>query len=167
MEKEALIRFIEEAFNGVEQPKQLTLHVAEARDDYDYDHDLEHRRKDYVGRWQDVPEEHLKECDCALSYLDKVGMRFYLPAYMTWYLKFFGNKKEVYLDSVLYALDNDPHTPGLAEYHKERFSLFNDLQRKACALFVKYCAEDTTGFTDSNFAKKKYERYWSKYDKND
>ena len=165
MGKEELIRFIEKAFDGVEQPKQLTLHVAEAHDDYDYDHDLEHRRKDYIGRWQEVPEEHLKECSCALSYLDKVGMRFYLPAYMVWYLRSFDEKDGVPTDGVLYSLDPDSNHPRLAEYQKERFSLFNDLQLKACALFVKYCAEDKTGYTDNYFAEKKYERYWFKYNK--
>jgi hypothetical protein len=92
-------------------------------------------------------------------------MRFYLPAYMVWYLKNFGDSNEVLTDHALYSLDNHPNNPGLSAYHRERFSLFSPQQLKACALFVKYCAEDKTDFTDTEFAKTKYENYWSKYEK--
>lgn len=164
MEKEEIIRLIHDAFDGVEQPKEITLHVAEAHDTHDYDHDEEHRKNDFTGPWQEVPSEHIKKCQTALSYVDKTGMRYYLPAYMVWYLRNFGNSREVRSDHTLYSLDHHPADKSLNEYHKERFSLFNPGQLKACALFVKYCAEDQTGFTDSDFAKKKYERYWSQYD---
>ena len=158
-----LIDIIEKAFDGVPQPRDITLHVAEAHDDYDYDHDKEHREKDYIGRWQDVPKEHIRRCQSALSYVDKTGMRFYLPAYMIWYLQNWGTE-EISYDHALYSLDNHSKNAELAEYHKERFSLFTQEQLKACALFVKFCANDETDFTDTDFAKKKYERYWSKHE---
>lgn len=164
MSIEELISLIEQAFDGVPQPEDITLHVAEAHDDYDYDHDIEHRRKDYIGRWQDVPKEHIRKCQSALSYVNKTGMRFYLPAYMLWYLQNCGND-EVWSDHTLYSLDNHAKDPKLAKYHKERFSLFTPEQLRACAAFVKFCANDETDFTDTDFAKKKYERYWSQYEK--
>ena len=55
MDSEDLIDIIENAFDGVTQPDEITLHVAEAHDNYDYDNNLKHRKKDYIGRWQDVP----------------------------------------------------------------------------------------------------------------
>jgi hypothetical protein len=165
MKKEEIIKFIEEVFDGVDQPKEITLHVAEAHDDYDYTHNDTHRKKDYFGPWQEIPSFHIKNCQHALSYLDKIGMRFYMPAYMVWYLKYFGNHQEINCDHTLYSLNYDPNNQGLKDYHKERFSLFTPKQLKACALFLKYCAEDTTNFTDNEFAKKLYERYWSQFDK--
>jgi len=164
MNKNELIQMIKETFEGVEQPKDITLHVAEAHDEYDYDHDEEHRKKDFYGSWQKIPSEDIKECQDALSYVNKVGMRYYLPAYMVWYLNNFGKSEEVYTDHTLYSLDNHPKDPKLSEYHKERFSLFNTKQLQVCALFVKFCAEDQSGFTDTDYAKKKYSRYWSKYE---
>jgi len=160
MDKEALIKIINNAFDGVDAPKEITLHVAEAHDDYDYDNDAEHRKKDFVGNWQDIPAEHLKSCQTALSYVDKVGMRYYLPAYMIWYLRHFGNTDEIEFDHPLYSLDHYPKNETLSKYHIERFSLFTPEQLRACALFVKYCSEDETDFTDAYFAKKKYDRYW-------
>ena len=164
MSIEELIDIIAEAFDGVPQPGDITLHVAEAHDEYDYEHDEEHRKKDYIGRWQDLLQEHIRHCQSALSFVNKTGMRFYLPAYMVWYLRNFG-KDEVVTDHALYSLDNHGKDPKLAEYHRERFSLFTPKQLRACALFIKFCANDDTEFTDTHFAKTKYERYWSKYEK--
>lgn len=163
MQKEALIQFIKETFDGVEQPKDITLHIAEAHDWYDYDHDDIHRKKDFFGRWQDLPSEHIKKCLNALSFLNKEGMRYYLPAHMVWYLENFGNSEEIDRDDTLYSFDNNSDNLELAAYHKERFSLFNRQQLRACALFVKYCSEDKSRFTDTDFAENKYEQYWVQY----
>ena len=163
MNAQQLIEIIEKAFDGVPQPEDITLHVAEAHDDYDYEHNDKHRKKDYIGRWQDIPEEHIRKCQNALSFVDKTGMRFYLPAYMTWYLRRFGTD-DISSDHTIYSLDNHPNDAQLSEYYKERFSLFNPEQLRACALFVKYCADDKTDFTDTDFARKRYERHWLQYE---
>lgn len=164
MEQVKLIGIIEDAFNDVEQPVEITLHVAEAHDNYDYNHNAEHRKKDYIGQWQRIPEDHLRNCTAALSFVDKIGIRFYLPAYMIWYLKNMGNIDAVIPDFPLYALDNNPSDTKLNNYHEERFSLFNSEQLRACALFVKFCANCDSELTDVEFAKKKYERYWCKFE---
>lgn len=163
MDLEDLIKTITEAFDGVPQPERITIHVAEAHDEYDYEHDDEHRQKDFIGRWQDVPHEHIQRCQTALSYVDSIGMRFYLPAYMVWYLLNLRGSA-VTSDHTLYSLNNHPNDPRLLEYHIERFALFNPRQLKTCALFVKYCAEDESGFSDTSFAHGIYKRYWSKFE---
>ncbi|MCR9142308.1 MAG: hypothetical protein NXI24_08645 [bacterium] len=163
MERAELIELIEAAFDGVPQPPELTLHVAEAHDDYDYDRDAEHRRKDHIGRWQDVPWEHIERCTCALSYLDPVGMRYYLPAHMVWYLKNFGSTR-VKFDSVLYLLGYEIGDASSDSHFRDTFSLFSANQLRACALFVKYCAEDETNWTDVEFATQAYIHTWSRFE---
>ncbi|MEZ5536943.1 MAG: DUF6714 family protein [Thiolinea sp.] len=111
-----------------------------------------------------MPWDHISKCQSALSYVDKVGMRFYLPAYMVWYLKNLGGDA-VWTDHTLYSLDDHPQHAQLAEHHRERFSLFTPEQLRACALFVKFCATDEAGFTDTDFAQEKYDSYWSKYER--
>lgn len=165
MQIEEVIRTIEMAFDGVPPPEELTLHAAEAHDDWGYDNDALHRKKDHTGRWQDVPDEHLYNCQHALSYLDKVGMRYYLPAFMSWYLRGYTDQAKVPLDNALYALDPHSGDPRLQDYHKERFSLFNDEQMAACAAFVRYCAEEPTGMADNRFAYDIYFQYWNRYDR--
>jgi hypothetical protein len=162
MKRVDLVSIIEDAFKGVTQPKSITLHVAQAHDDYDYLNNSKHRKNDYIGDWNNVPSEHLAKCRDALSYLDAEGIRFYLPAYMVWVLKDFG--KHDIDDFVLYALDNSPNNKELNDYFKKRFSLLDSKQMRACALFVKYCAEeDPEDLIDVSFARKKFDRFWYQY----
>ena len=167
MLREDLIRIIYQAFDDVEQPKDLTLHVAEAHDAYDYTNDQKHQKKDFIGRWQDLPDAHILECQSALSFVDKIGMRYYLPAYMIWYLKNL-DSEQTWNDHVLYSLDPSLSNPQLSAYHQERFSLFNKEQLKSCALFLKFCFtnSDAIQLSDPSFAQKQYERYWSRFENN-
>ena len=45
MDKEQVIELIQSAFDGVPQPDKLTLHVAEAHDNWDYDNDAIHWKR--------------------------------------------------------------------------------------------------------------------------
>jgi len=166
MNRKELIEVIKKAFEGVVQPSDITIHVGKAYYSYDYSHDSEHRKKDFVGNWLDIPSDHIRQCQSALCYVNKVGMRYYLPAYMVWYLNCVDAYDELNNDSTLYALDNHP-TNALGDYFKERFSLFNAEQLNACALFIKYCATspEMAGYSDIDFAQEKYEGYWSQFEK--
>jgi uroporphyrinogen-III synthase len=163
--REALFKMIQDTFDGVEQPTDITLHVAEAHDAYDYEHDSEHRKNDYIGAWQDVPAAHIKKCHTALSYVNKVGMRYYLPAFMIWYLTHLGTS-EISYDHTLYTLDHHADNEVLSPYFLERFSLFNAAQMQVCALFVKFCFTDDLAiiYSDEDFAKTQYEKYWYQFD---
>tara|TARA_B100001939_G_scaffold283511_1_gene252842 strand:+ start:24265 stop:24759 length:495 start_codon:yes stop_codon:yes gene_type:complete len=161
--QDEVIAKIELAFQGVPQPSEITLHVAEAHDNYDYGQDSEHRKKDFQGPWQEVPEEHIENCQCALTYLDPVGFRFYLPAFMVWYLRHYKNSNKVKLDNALYALETYSGEPRMEQYKQEKFSLFNSDQLAACAAFVAFLADDRSGMTDEEFAERIYYDYWYKY----
>jgi hypothetical protein len=161
-ERHELMVLIREAFDGVERPIELTLHVAEARDDYDYEHDVEHRRRDHEGPWQQILHEHLERCPHALSYLDAVGMRYYLPAFMLWYLEHLGTPR-VRSDGTLYCLNPHHRDPELSRAHRERFARFSAEQLRACARFVKFCATHDE-LTDAPFAEAIYEEHWVAFD---
>ena len=160
MEIEKLIAIIEVAFDGVPQPTRMMLHDAEAWDNYGSCTE-EERKKDNIGCWQDLPFDHVETCQYALPHLDKIGLRFYLPAYMTYYSKSL-DAKGWWFESTLYSLNNHPTNPALSSYHKERFSLFTEVQMKACALFVKFCITDTI-HSDTSFAQEIYDGYWSQH----
>ncbi|MBX2849538.1 MAG: hypothetical protein KTR16_14550 [Acidiferrobacterales bacterium] len=163
MNSEQLCSLIEEAFDGIERPEDITLHVAVAHDNYDYERDALHRKKDHVGRWQDVPHSQLRDCSDGLAHLDKYGLRYYLPAFMIWYVQKH-QSDEVQTDNILYTLDDNPKDDLLSKYHKERFSLFTKKQLNACAKFIKFCANGNDDFADAYFASKKYERFWKQHE---
>ena len=159
--KRQLIKEIEKAFDNVCQPEKITLHVAEAHDDYDYN-DEKYKHLDVRGRWQDVPKEHIEKCQMALNYVDNVGMRYYLPAYMVWYLNKL-DSGEIDSDHALYALNSYSDNKKMSKYFQEIFSLFTHEQLRACAHFVKYCADDESYVTDTDFAKSIYGLYWEQF----
>ena len=164
MNKDKVIEMIESAFEGVPRPLEITLHVAEAHDNYDYGQDAIHRQKDHQGPWQEIPDEHIEECQWALSHVDPVGFRYYLPAFMTWYLRNYTNAAKVMQDHALYALDPCVNDPELRLHKDQRVSLFSKEQLASCAVFVRFLAEDSTGMTDETFADRIYMDFWHQYD---
>src|SRR4051812_37598398 len=90
--REALIAEVTAAFDGVSREDGTTLHEADAIDDWKSDAECRvARRLDTEGRWQNVPDEDIWACCSALSFLDAKGFRYYLPAFMIYGLKHWGD----------------------------------------------------------------------------
>lgn len=140
LNREKIILSIQKAFQGIPAPALLTLHVAEAHDSNDYDHDQTHHKKDHLGNWEDIPEHHLLKCSCALAHLNKEGIQYYLPAYMVWVLKNYEQyrKFDVMIDSVFFTLGTNPVNAPTHDYDVERFSLLTKSQIQCCIDFLQY-----------------------------
>ena len=137
--KRALIEEITAAFNGVERENGVTLHEAMVLDNYGGPSErAEARTKDTETRWQDVPDTDIAFSDAVLSFLDDTGLRYYLPAYISWYLRNIDNEAICYrsntFDSVIFHLTHDPK-------RSERFDLLNKVQRQSIAAFLTFEAE--------------------------
>ena len=87
--KQELIEEITAAFDGVVREDGVSLHEAMVIDDYGSDEErAQARAQDTEARWQDVPDEDIGwRSDVVLSFLDAKGFRYYLPAYLVWFLK--------------------------------------------------------------------------------
>ncbi|MGX5175287.1 DUF6714 family protein [Aliikangiella sp. IMCC44653] len=138
--KSALLEDIKNSFNDVAFPSHLGLHAALAKDNWIKD--VEQLKKitlvqDFNGDWIDVPEEHLeKGWSLAPTYLDSVGVAYYLPAYMVRALNEPTPKK---LSTVLTFVDPTPYRGNeLYNHFCERFSLFGLRKKKACKNFLIY-----------------------------
>jgi hypothetical protein len=80
-EQAEVLAVIDRAFDGVPfpGPTHRSLYQAEAADSYaGCDQSRDHR-----GRWQELPDAHLLDCQCALPFLDADGLHYYLPAIMS------------------------------------------------------------------------------------
>jgi hypothetical protein len=87
--KQALIAEITAAFDGVAREDGVSLHEAGVIDDRgSAEERAEARAKDTESRWQDVPDELIARGHSVLSFLDAKGFRYYIPAYIVWYLKY-------------------------------------------------------------------------------
>ena len=85
VERIQVLAAINAAFDGVRLEDGISLHEAEAIDDYAMsDERTAARAKDTEVDWRDVPTSSLEEMYFVWSYFDGKGFRFYLPAALVW-----------------------------------------------------------------------------------
>jgi hypothetical protein len=106
--RSALVAEITAAFDGVSREDGTTLHEAVALDDWKSTEEQQAaRRLDVEQRWQDVPDEDIFACCSALSFLNEKGFRYYLPAFMVYGLRHWGDDWNGILTSCEYQLLHD------------------------------------------------------------
>ena len=161
---ESLITQIERVFHGVHPPRKITLQVASAHDDYDYDNDDSHRKGDFIGPWQEIPDAHLEKGVWGLAHLDKDGIHYYLPALMTWVLKNYKSANQL-VNFTIYQLAPNREDPNLSSRFDDRFRLLNLEQKSICREFLELIlAVDPEGYhIDSTVAKEALESEWQQY----
>jgi hypothetical protein len=129
-ERTLLLGRLESAFADVRLGHGTSLEEAEMLDDYK---PLPEPRpiRDYVS-WSDVEDKKLAKFG-AFPFLDSLGMRYYFPAFMHWYLRSIeeqGRGANAY-DQVISALST--HEP-----RKEPFDLFSNEQRCCILAFLEF-----------------------------
>lgn len=132
------LALIARAFDGVPppDPAHRTLRQAEAWDDYE----LQDQKHDHKGPWQDLPDDHIRDCPFALPHLDEQGIHYYLPALMSFVLRQSEDKRGMTEDSLLFTLM--PSTGALKDYQRGRFALLTPLQRQAILEFLRHAAPE-------------------------
>ena len=145
-----LIQEIENAFDDVSREDGLTLHEANAIDDWKTIPEQHFARKlDCETRWQDVPEQAIVSYGSALSFLDAKGFRYYLPAFMIFALRNWDNQYGRVADSCVFHLLHEKQkslrqsNPGsIAEMYG-----FTQAQSRAIAHFLRFVAGPDDEFT--------------------
>jgi len=145
--KQAVIAEITAAFDGVSRKGGVSLSEAWVIDDYGSDEErAEARKEDTETRWQDVPERDIAYGSSCLSFLDDIGFRYYLPAYIVWCLRHIDTEDPNDLiyesdsyGSIIYHLTDK--RPDLHQYRMARFALFTPEQSKAIAHFLEFDVE--------------------------
>ena len=154
-----IIAEIEAAFDSVSRDGGVSLHQADAIDDYASGTEQEEARKiDRDSRWQDVPDDQIAaHCD-ALSFLDAIGFRYYIPAFMVWMLKDPARMDLNTSASTVFAL-TQPVCKNPADEKYKKYSQFTDQQRSAIGHFLEHLCE--LGFEDPDSRPMKRSlRYW-------
>lgn len=88
VERDELLKLIENAFDGVERENGITLHQAVVVDEYGSEQEfIDAEKLDTETRWQDVPDSDISTHTSIYCFLDPKGFRYYLPASMSWAVK--------------------------------------------------------------------------------
>jgi hypothetical protein len=152
---------INRAFDGVSREGGISLHEADIIDGYGSMKERAKARKlDIEARWQDVPEKDLEEYSI-LCFLDTIGFRYYIAAYMVWALRNFRTTDSVSADSTIYALD-PPWEYELNLWAHKRYSFFTKPQAKGTCRFLRFMAQNEA-YADSDSARNALEKYWDKF----
>lgn len=160
----ALVAEITAAFDGVAREDGTTLHEAEAMDDWKSDEEQRAaRRLDVEARWQDVPGEDIAACCSALSFLDEKGFRYYIPAFMVYGLKRWGDDWDGVLSSCEYHLLHD-YPKSLRKSDPAAIAgkyQFTEAQSRAVARFLRFIVDFDEGAGDRATveAVERWERY--------
>ena len=159
--RDAVIRQIETAFDGVDRKFGVSLHEAYVIDGYGGKWEqMRARMTDTEWRWQDVPEADIAEYASILSFLDPVGFRYYLPAYMVWTLKNYEDNDSNSVESLILALEiSEP----FRAHKMERFALFSRPQSEAVCAFLRFMVENAGDYTDEDTARQALKQYWGQF----
>lgn len=158
-ERVALLAEIEAAFDGVSREGGVSLHETEAIDLYKGDEARQAaRRLDTESRWQDVPHADLAEvCGVGgISFFNPIGWRYYLPAYMTWWLSGGETSKSFAAECLLYSLTLSKE---LAAYQLGRYTSLGPRQVAVVTRFLRFVerfAEYESSQQDARLALAKY-----------
>ena len=174
--KLALIEEINVAFDGVSRENGVSLSESWVIDNYGSDEErTEARKQDTETRWQDVPDEAIAHGYSCLSFLDEIGFRYYIPAYMVWSLRYIDienlddpNHDSMSFESLVYALTLSGSTESLNEHRLARYRRFTIEQSKAIAHFLQLDEERQDEYNaesgwPKNDARVALEKYWGQF----
>jgi hypothetical protein len=151
IDKAKLILEINEAFKDVELDNGIGLSEADAIDSYsDLGSRTECKKNDEKHNWNAISSDALNIYYCSLSYFDKKGMRFHLPAFMI------ADINGEYKFGMSFVLTH------LSDHSRSQFELLSKKQREAVKLFLEYILEDPNYEFERPEIKAAIEGYWSK-----
>ena len=165
--RETLIAEIERAFDGVQRGDGVTLNQTCVLDDYgDEEEQAKARRKDTDNRWQDVPKAKLEwhSCAVAMSFLDAIGFRYYIPAFMRWAVRCYDLPRSEAPGNIISGLDPGELGDSLYEYNMSRFRILNEAQATAVAHFLQFFAGPPgENSLNDDTAREALDHYWHQF----
>ena len=102
-----MISQIADAFSSVRREEGISLHEAHVIDRYGTKQQRSEARKlDTDKHWNEVPDAQIEKSTSVLCFLDPIGWRYYIPAYMKWTLKYFKASRSFTCDSTIYSFNS-------------------------------------------------------------
>ena len=126
MSVEELLREIRQAFAVVPRPER-TMADAEVEDDGSE----ASRFSEQDAHWWEVPDELLRRCSAPMFFLTPADFVYYLPAYMSWFVRMEGCGDSFSSESLLYYLSDAERGGRIA-------SLLDGHQRHAVMAFLEF-----------------------------
>ena len=160
--RDRVIASIERSFHNVSRDGGITLHQMDLVDGgWPIKEEAMKRAEnnDPEIHWQDIPAGKLSRFYGSLAFLDKLGYRFYLPAFMRHALTTASPDIEhAEIDGVLWSLDGGPE----CDYRRDSIILLDREQKQATAAFLQLIATFAEDF-QAAYARKGLKKGWAAY----
>lgn len=160
MDRNEIIKDIDAAFAGISLEDGIGILEAIAIDYCVSDKKREQARKNDVREdWHLLSEEVIGRHYQAMCFMDEKGLRFHLPAYMTFALRNFDTSDSASIDWAIYALCKEPEEINC------NWTSFTEEQKTTIAKFLKFMATEAGDkWVDAEQAVAIYNKTWHSYD---
>ena len=163
LEAQQLIAKVKATFGGITRGAGVTLHEAEVIDDYGTDAErAAARQPDTDNSWTELSDELIATHPHILSFLDVQGLRYYLPAHLTFVLKdlvqWDGPTPNV---SSALAISHLVVSQNFKEHQKERFRSFSTEESEVICRVLRFVAANFSWL--SNDAEQALSAYWGQF----
>lgn len=149
MNKQKLIKQINQAFKNVKLEDGIGLWEGQGRDDYLSPEECRKlRERDEKEDWSKILVLNLYKCSSSLSFFDAKGMRFHLPQFMLFHIGFFEKEEEelhkkgklehIMCPDIFWSISHKMES----DYFQNIFSLLNKQQTKCVISFLNYLLEE-------------------------
>lgn len=153
MKREHLITLIEKAFENVSLNDGIGIFEAEAIDNYASEEvQKSEKAKDIRDDWTTIPDEVIDQYYSVLCFMDDDGLRFAMPAYMRFAVKYYDTSASASIDAIIYTLANN-----------RRWDFLTNKQKQVAADFLEFMILEADNYVDSWQASQAYENTWSQY----
>lgn len=161
--RDTLIDEISRAFDGVTREGGISLREAEVIDDLgDDDERIAARLLDTEKRWQDVPARDIEYYFQSLTFLDAIGFRYYIPAFMIWTLREGRTSDSATTEFTIYDLCPGIHSERLQPSMIRQYGLLTEDQNAIVCRYLRFMVNHE-GDEDAKLA---LESYWGQFCQN-
>jgi len=158
MDKEQLLIEIQTAFKDVLLKDGIGINQADRIELQQRDVLIQKGRnldRMWWTEWTDIQDKYLSSYSDVMYYMDSAGIKWALPAYMTYIIKHY-KEGSFSIDSTIYVLE----AGGLGVDKKD---LYTPKQKRVIAKFLQFMTEVGAEWVDVESARNALEKVWGAY----
>lgn len=115
-------------------------------------------KTEIIGNWKNIPKVLLDEAEC-IAHLDSKGFKYYIPALMLRLIENYNPGSMMSIGTLGSLYPKKDHF----QHHMRLYSMLNDKQSKAIALFLKFLPDLVELYSeDKKVVERAFNNYWSK-----
>ncbi|WP_123711418.1 DUF6714 family protein [Sinobacterium caligoides] len=156
MDRDQLVNQIEDAFRNVTLCNGVGIYEANTIDDYASEEErCKQRNRDIREDCKLISDDVIDQHYSVLSFMDEEGLRFCIPVYMRFPVRYFDSYASSSIDSIIYCLAN-----------QREWEFLSSKRKRVIANLLSFMVLEEDDNVDTYQASLAYENIWSQYESN-